>query len=399
MKRLCGLCILTAVFLCSCGVNVAQKSPELTSNQAETGLKPTGMTEETPSPKPTRKPTWFKEKRNITIKGRRYKYVAYAHTGLNEIALLSLKTEDEILYIPSEMEGRPVVIAGWPPGLWPEQVDANKLGWNLGKKKKHLKQIIIEEGIKDINSFEKVVADEIVIPKSVQGIAGESFYGAKIRKVLIKNSKASLGTCAFGKSTLEQIHLPDDFHGKIGNGCFSGSNLKEFRWPAYGRQKKGDFGESVFEECNKLKKITFPEKQQRIIIPYHSFFWCKSLTKLEFPASTGKVLYKVVHYADNYKHGVSTLIFKGKDTKLEGVDIQDVNSMTATKVPDGFRLITVKKIIAPRGSKAIRFAKKAVKIAELNEWKEKDVTCENRLNEPAVIPEDLVPVEYEIRNG
>lgn len=226
-------------------------------------------------------------------------------------------------------------------------------------------------------------------------IEDSSFYEAKIKKVLVRSNQVNLGANAFQKSTLKQIYFPDDFSGEIDSDCFNGSNLKEFRWPSYGKQKVDDMGASVFEGCKKLKKITFPENQECIIIPKHSFFWCKKLKKLEFPASTKKVVYEATHYADNYKYGVSTLIFKGKNTKLKGGDIRDVNLLT--EVPDGLSLITVKKIIAPKDSKAIEFAKKAVKIADMNEWKPEDATCENGLDHPAVLQEDLVPVEYEIR--
>ena len=396
MKRLYGICILMLVFLCSCGVNSLQKPQERVRKETKVTLRPTEIPEETEVPEPTAEPYEVIEKRNIKIKGRCYKYAAYAKTVSGKITLKSLKTEEDELYIPSEIEGNPVVMLGWPEETsgyqWP---DENKLGWNLGKNKRCLKRVIIGEGIEKIEDLGGVVADEVIIPKSMKDIGTGAFSGGKIKKVLVRSSQVNFGFNAFSNSTLEQIHFPDDFSGRIDSLCFNGSNLKEFRWPAYGKQKLGDMGNSIFEGCKKLKKITFPENQERIIIPKHSFFWCKKLKKLEFPASTKKVVYEATHYADNYKYGVSTLIFKGKNTKLKGGDIRDVNLLT--EVPVGLSLITVKKIIAPKDSKAIEFAKKAVKIADMNEWKPEDATCENGLDHPAVLQEDLVPVEYEIR--
>lgn len=392
----CILCIILDVFLCSCEVNVPQKSQEQGRNEAKITLKPTEIPEETEMPEQTEEPFEVVEKRNIKIKGRRYKYAAYIKTVSGKITLMSLKTEEDILYIPSEIEGNPVVLVGWPEITWKDEwLQEKNLGWNFGKKKRRLKRVIFEEGIERLGDLGGVIADEIIIPKSMREIEDSAFYKGKIKRVLVRSNKVHLHSSVFWKSTLEQICFPDDFRGKIGPDCFNGSNLKEFRWPAYGKQKLGDMGNSIFEGCKKLKKITFPENQERIIIPKHSFFWCKKLTKLEFPASAKKVVYEATHYADNYKYGVSTLIFKGKNTKLKGGDIRDVNLLT--EVPDGLSLITVKKIIAPKDSKAIEFAKKAVKIADMNEWKPEDATCENGLDHPAVLQEDLVPVEYEIR--
>lgn len=398
MKRLYGICLLLSVFLCSCEVNVPQKSQEQGRNEAKITLRPTEIPEETEVTEPTAEPYEIIEKRNIKIKGRRYKYAAYIQTVSGKIMLMSLKTEEDVLYIPSEIEGNPVVLVGRPGEegyQWSNQIDTNKPEWNLGKKKRPLKRVIFEEGIERMDDFGGVVADEIIIPKSMREIEDSAFYKAQIKRVLVRSSQVNLGFRAFYGSTLEQIRFPNDFSGRIDSLCFNGSNLKEFRWPAYGKQKLGDMGNSIFEGCKKLKKITFPENQERIIIPKHSFFWCKKLTKLEFPASTKKVVYEATHYADNYKYGVSTLIFKGKKTKLKGGDIRDVNLLT--EVPDGLSLITVKKIVAPKDSKVIEFAKKAVKIADMDEWKPEDATCENGLDHPAVLQEDLVPVEYEIR--
>lgn len=422
MRKIYGniLAIVMAVVLCSCGVEPSKKSQEMAGKEsaaipqsAETHMpenketpEPTVEPSIEPMEEPSEEPYKVIEKRNIDIAGKHYKYAVYARTTSGKITLMSLKTDEDVLHIPSEIEGNPVVTLGWPeenPWVtgyqWSDQVESSKLGWNWGKKQQ-LKKAIISEGIERIAGHgfgSDISVDEIIIPKSMKEIEMFAFERSKVKKVRIKSSKTNLGGEVFWNSKLEEIQFPDDFRGEIGSCCFEGSNLKSFRWPAYGKQKITDMGSSVFEGCKQLKKITFPENQERIVIPGHSFFWCRKLTKLEFPASTKKVVYKATHYADNYKYGVSTLIFKGKNTKVEGGDIRDVNMLT--EVPKGKSLITVKKIIAPKNSKAIEFAKKAVKIADMDEWNpEENVNCEMDLGHPAVLQEDIVPVEYEIRD-
>lgn len=421
------VCLFAIVFFCSCGADPSKKLQEM-AGKGETAIPQSAETQmpenkrtpepttepsiepteeplieptEEPSEEPSEEPYEVIEKRNIDIAGRHYKYVVYARTTSGKITLMALKTDEDVLHIPSEIEGDPVVMLGWPeetpgePGYqWSDQVDSSKLGWNWGKKQQ-LKKAIISEGIERIDDLH-ISADEILIPESVRELGDHAGSFTSIKRVVVKSKRMNIGGEAFHKSKLEQIQFPDDFRGEIGSWCFKESNLRSFRWPAYGKQKIGDMGPYVFEGCKQLKKIIFPENQERIMIPDHTFFWCRKLTKLEFPASTKKVVYKATHYADNYKYGVSTLIFKGKNTKVEGGDIRDVNMLT--EVPKGKSLITVKKIIAPKNSKAIEFAKKAVKIADMDEWKsEENNNCEMDISHPAVLQEDIVPVEYEIR--
>ena len=397
MKRLYGICLLLSVFLYSCEVNVPQKSQEQGRNEAKITLRPTEIPEETEVMEPTAEPYDIIEKRNIKIKGRRYKYAAYIQTVSGKIMLMSLKTEEDVLYIPSEIEGNPVVLVGRPGEegyQWSNQIDTNKPEWNLGKKKRPLKRVIFEEGIERMDDFGGVVADEIIIPKSMREIEDSAFYKAQIKRVLVRSSQVNLGSRAFYGSTLEQIRLPDDFKGMIGTDCFNSSNLEEFWWPAYGRQQITDISPSVFQECKKLERVVFPENQECIYIPKNAFWQCTKLRELVFPASTKKVVYSESYYADNFKHGVDTLIFKGKDTQLEGGDIHLVAQIAYT--PEHF--LSVSKIIAPKDSEAIRFAKKAVKISYMKDWKPDEATCENHLDFQKIPKKHLVPVDYEIRN-
>lgn len=141
--------------------------------------------------------------------------------------------------------------------------------------------------------------------------------------------------------------------------------------------------------CNRLKEVSFPENQKHIYIPEATFSECESLKKLVFPKSTKKVTFKFSPYADNCKRSVETLIFEGTDTKIEGCKY---------KGKGDHKFITVKRIVAPKKSKASIFAKKALRVAYLAEWIQKDVKMGNfqdNYSEGYGDDVKLVPVEYE----
>jgi len=393
--------VLFSIFLCSCGVTQPQEQGKTEHWQQDTKQGKTA------SPKPSEEPKesyQYIKKKDIQIGGRSYESIAYIKTESGEIYLYSLKTKEDVLYIPSEIEGCPVLGVGHPHMITVEYISrlANWKGitrptypWNMKKKKKvkRLKKVVIPEGIIRIDDM-YAVADEVIIAESVREIADYALDRAKIKKVIVKSKKVVLGSFAFAYSKLEEIQFPDHCTAEIGMDCFRETNLKTFHWPSYGTQSKDVMYFRPFLDCKKLQKIIFPENQEKIEIPEMCFLGCTKLTKLEFPASTKKVVYRETYYADNYKKGISTLVFYGKNTKIVGEKTSTLSVSTYT-MPKGRTLITVKKIIAPRGSKAIQCAKKALKISFMREWslKEEEANCESH---PFTYTEDeLVPMEYE----
>lgn len=158
-------------------MDTSKKSQEMVGKEAA-GTSQSAeahMPENTSTPEPTEESYEVIEKRNIDIAGRHYKYVVYARTTSGKITLMSLKTDEDVLHIPSEIEGNPVVMLGWPeetPGVtgyqWSDQVKSSKLGWNWGKKLQ-LKRAVILDGIERIEDLH-ISADEVIIPRSVREI-------------------------------------------------------------------------------------------------------------------------------------------------------------------------------------------------------------------------------------
>ncbi len=303
---------------------------------------------------------------NIEIDGRNYTYVKYAVYPNQTIRLISLKTNDEIVSIPSQIQGIPVerIGGGGLSGLGDE-----KTAWMDGKKQK-VRKIVIQEGVKCILSGafkEEISADEVVLPESIRKIGSGAFSDTKLKKVVLKSEDAKIEFSAFSGSTLKEIKFPDGYCGKIEENCFEGTDLERFDWPDYsGYNAKEMMGWGIFKGCDKLKEITFPEDQEHIYIPEDTFYGCWSLKRLEFPASARKVTYRQNYYADNYKCAPETLIFKGENTKLAGCS-DKLRIVHENGKEENYNVITAGKIVAPKGSEAIRYAKKAKKVKAIEE--------------------------------
>ena len=384
-KKYIGLiCVFAVFFVCSCGegikkdTTVAVKesvSPKKKLTDAE--KKNTPVTKSTSTPKPSNKPENRKtseptedphvlfRKKNVKIAGRHYTYIDYK-VEVGGISLYSLKTKDPVLHIPARIDGKPVwFIEGRP----------DQYSWQKNRKNR-LKKIIIPEGVREIYRMEKVAADEIVLPKSLKKVHMLSFEKADIKKVVMNNPGTNIGQAAFLNSKLKQIEFPNGFCGKLEERCFKNTRLTEFHWPNYSKNAKERMEREVFVGCKKLKKIIFPENQKHIYIPYNTFWGCIALKQLIFPASTKKVTYKECYYADDYKNGISTLVFKGKNTKVVGGNVEELDY--GARVPKGRNFITVKTIIAPKNSQAYKFAKNAVQISYMTEWKpDRDKDCDD----------------------
>lgn len=77
-----------------------------------------------------------------------------------------------------------------------------------------------------------------------------------------------------------------------------------------------------------------------------------------FAVSTGKVKYASQPYADDFPEGgIETLRFLGMETELD--------TCSYVRSLDERYLVTAGRIIAPRGSKVIEYAKKSMKMKSI----------------------------------
>ena len=258
-----------------------------------------------------------------------------------------------------------------PKNLQPKKENDMTLAWQQ-KSSKRYKRIVIPEGVGRITngSFQGVKADVIELPSSMYDTGGFAFAHSKINKVIVKNPEMRISYGAFASSAVREIQLPESYAGEIEDGCFQNSKLESFIWPFQRDQAlpcdMPQVGNAVFADCKDLKEIRFPENQPLIEIPEYSFIGCTALKELVFPASTGKVRYASQPYADAFPEGgVETLRFLGMETELDACSF--------VRGLDERHLVTAGRIIGPRGSKVIEYAKKSMKMKSIAKEIRKEV--------------------------
>ena len=358
---------VTVLILCSCGSGSEQSGDRVAGAEA---VSSSAVTDKLTEGK-------VMEETDLDIEGRHYEWIRYCREG-EDIRVLGLRTKEDTLVVPAEFRGYPVRKIGgtqeemcpeemrqemphddvWKEAAWTRDMMERTPLWNLDDQHR-LEKIIVSEGVTDIegDGFGRVLADEVILPESLKFIEDFGYYSSRVGKVVLKSKTAKLEGAAFSYVNMKEIKLPDDFQGEIGVDCFAGSSIETFQWPAI-EMKHGIFSYPILGHCKNLKEVIFKENQKKITISDNEFIDCPKLKTLTFPATTGEVQYGHGPYADNYKEGgVETLVFLGKDTKLKCCN--DEGKEILGYIPTG-------KIIAPKGSEAIRFAKKAKKAAYLS---------------------------------
>lgn len=308
----------------------------------------------------------YYEYKDIDLEGYHYEYIHFKVSNYGTadacVRILSLWTEDEDIHIPSEIEGMKVTeLCGNA-----DEYNASKycteenynLPWSTSKNKKY-NSMEIPATVKRIvdEGFWNLRIKKLVIPKNVEYFGGDNY----VQEVVIKGKNTEIGVCAFFNGHLRKITLPNNYQGKIGGGAFANSRIEEFKWPAYTGNLKKKMEEAVFQDCRRLEKITFSKNVKNVYIPRDCFYGCSFLDKIVFPKTVKSVIYDFTVHSDNAPDSVSTLVFKGKNTKLSGA-ISPHKKISSTLFKKNQKILTVTKVIAPRNSKAMAYAKKAYRI-------------------------------------
>ncbi len=316
-------------------------------------------------------------KKNVVIKKRTYRYIEYEKISPDAIRLRYIVPKGEILVIPSEIDGCKV-----------EEVGTEIQYVNIVKGKK-VKKVIISKGIQTIkhDAFYGMNVEEVVLPKSLKYIEDFAFSGGcmlqrinldsvekigfgaflgceYLKKIQLQNERVVVEPNAFSDcSRLEEIKWPQTIKGKFEGGCFEKTGIKKLKWPRIADPIEKRFGAHMFTDCRNLERVEFPKNQKHIYIPANMFVGCEKLHKLVFPKGTGLVTYRSTPCAENYTKNVTTLEFRDAGTNVRG------NKYRAENGKWKYDFITVNKIIAPKNSKAVRYAKKAVCIKTFTkEW-------------------------------
>ena len=331
------------------------------------------------------------KKTDVVIQGRTYRYIEYETIRPGVIRLRYIVPQDEVLVVPSTLDGCSVEELGKDPESSIKEVYVNI---TRGQK---VKKVVIGRGVRTIkaNAFCNMDVSEVVLPKSLKQIEEHVFIGdgnsyckiqkinldwvekiessafmacRNLKKIRLRNEKVVVEHDAFYHcSRLTEIKLPKTLKGRLEGGCFEGTGVKKIRWPKITGRVKKHIDEGLFFHCKNLKKVEFPKNQKHIYIPVGTFDGCKKLHKLVIPKGTGMVTYGSHHCADNYANSVTTLEFLDADTKVRGERYWD------KKEKAKYDFITIKKIIAPKNSKAARYARKAKCIKKFTRFQLRDL--------------------------
>lgn len=319
---------------------------------------------------------------DVEIDGHTYQAIMYSidesnGKGKKEIRLLGLHTEEDTIYIPASIDGMPVTSVGGGTYFACENTknfteaktkEKRYLLWSADPNKEY-KEVVLPSTLEAVGSrcFSAVKINKVVVPKKVIYMGG----GTGLKEVVIQGQDTTIGIQAFEKGRLQKITFPKKYHGKLEYSAFSESQIESFVWPDHsslnGWRK---IGNGLFYGCKKLKKVTFPKYLDYVYISWGCFGECKKLKQLTFPKNIDKVVYKYMGVSDNQPYGPRKLVFKGKNTRLRGVKAAEF--LNSNRVGKKYKidlkkkdLLTTIKVVAPKKSKAIQYAKKAYRIQKI----------------------------------
>lgn len=122
---------------------------------------------------------------------------------------------------------------------------------------KGVKNVVIEEGIKDLGNHAFMYVQSktpIQIPNSVTDIGYRAFFATQTPEIIIPNTVTSIGEEAFNWSSIQKIDIPDSVQ-TIG-GAFRGTNLKELVIP----DSVQSIGNIALSACDNLQILVISDK-------------------------------------------------------------------------------------------------------------------------------------------
>lgn len=236
------------------------------------------------------------------------------------------------------------------------------IGINAFVECRELKQINMPKKLKYIQAmaFAKTSIPSFVLPKTVKGIGYRAFADClSLKKLTVKSDTVKIGEYAFeseydsGKKAwtgkLKTIKLPSPFKGSLMKGCFYGYIGTSFTWPEFKNERANvNFFDGGFQSKMNLKTIKIAKKAEKIFIGDRTLPYAGKIKKLVIPAGVQKVTLEQQYFT------LESLTIKGKNTTLTGEE-----GMGSYPYKEKRNYISVRKIIAPKNSKAWKYAKKA----------------------------------------
>lgn len=162
--------------------------------------------------------------KNLSINGRNYSEISFT-VEQGAARIISLKTEDNVLFIPAKLGKYPVDKIG---GQLEEIPEAEKYA-RINQKTPLL-------GVYAWMSEEDKGYEEIVIEEGIKSIYTESFYGVKANVVKLPKSLLIIGALAFGEADIQEVRVGNQDI-CIERDAFEGTNLRK-KFPESSLEKR-----------------------------------------------------------------------------------------------------------------------------------------------------------------
>ena len=251
----------------------------------------------------------------------------------NRIKITKYIGKDEVVYIPAEIEGKPVVSVG-------------------GFSETNVTRVIIPDGVKEI-SFTAFLnckgLTTVEVPDSVTIIRNSAFSRCeKLKSVNIPDGVTEIGDWTFSDcKSLTSINIPNGVT-KIGNNAFSScwgldsitipGSVSRIEKLAFQNNKLKsviiedgvqEIGESAFQSCSELTSIEIPDSVTKI--ENHAFLGCKGLTSITIPDSVTIIEDGLFSGCD----GLISVEIPDGVTKIGESAFYDCKELTSITIPDG----------------------------------------------------------------
>ena len=274
----------------------------------------------------------------------------------NEIVITGYEGNDEVLVIPSEIDGGKVKTIGngafegnntikevtISEGIKSIQASAFQYCYNLTKVNmgssvekigdeayfqcSKLKDVKLSEGLKKIGSYTFSYCSElesIKIPSSISKTSDSMFVNCtNLKNVEMEEGLIGIGDNSFlGCISLEKINLPKSIE-TIGYSAFKDcSELKEFEIP----EKLQEIKTGILQGCKNIRSIKVPNSVTSI--NRLAFSGCTKLTSIEIPSSVeymGSDVFKESNYITIYGEEGSYAQTYANENDLKFVPLKDI---------------------------------------------------------------------------
>ncbi len=143
-----------------------------------------------------------------------------------------------------------------------------------------LTSVILYEGLEEIGdcAFQKSAIESIDLPDSLKRIGHSAFLRCSAKTLNFGKGSIEIGDRAFSETLITELIIPENVK-VIPNSCFSACHELQ----SVIIEGANEIGDSAFNSCKKLSSLSLPETLEYIFLS--AFSMCSSLTSVKLPES------------------------------------------------------------------------------------------------------------------